>query len=175
MLAEETCLAGVPPLAPAELAARLETRVRLRGVDPGQLAEGEVERVMIPMLAPPPVLANRFGAAGAELNPLTGYSVFASLARADEAAARLLESGRLPDHGSRWSAAALRALLRLSPQGVVELFDAFGRLPATAQRAVLDGHPAATRLLPALARQWLLMPGRARGELILASARGARP
>ncbi|HET9126926.1 MAG TPA: lycopene cyclase family protein [Propionibacteriaceae bacterium] len=174
VLAEETCLAGDPPLPRSELASRLTARLALHGVEPRDWRGADVERVLIPMLPPPPVLPNRFGAAGDELNPITGYSVFASLARADGAARTLLGSGRLPVRGDPWRRAALRALLRLGPRGVVDLFDAFGRLPADAQRVILDAHAPARRLVGALARQWALMPPRGRGDLIVATAKGVR-
>lgn len=171
VLAEETCLAGDPPLGRDELVTRLGERLAHRGLHPHEWRHCDTETVRIPMLAPPASVTNRFGAAGHELNPITGYSVFASLARADEAAAELLRTGGLGAGSGPWRPLALGALLNLRPDAVVELFDAFGRLPATAQRAVFDPHAATPRLLGALARQWALMPWRDRPRLVGATIR----
>lgn len=171
VLAEETCLAGLPPLPEAELAERLHWRLIRAGVDPAVLAAGEVEHVRIPMTPPRGGLPDRFGSAAGELNPITGYSVFASLAAADDAARTLLETERLRPRRDPWRPLALGALLQLRPDGVVGLFDAFGRLPARQQRVVLDAHAPAPALLAALARQWTLMPAAVRAGLVAATVR----
>lgn len=174
VLAEETCLAGRPPIDRTELAHRLGVRLTRADIDPRHWRGAEVERVHIPMLAPDPEYRNSFGAAGDELNPITGYSVFASLAAADGVALSLLagtrvRSGRIADGVRR---AALDALLQLDGRGTVELFDAFGHLGVDAQRAVLDPTVPAGALLGALGRQWTLMSPQGRIALVLATVKG---
>ncbi|GAA1373111.1 lycopene cyclase family protein [Luteococcus sanguinis] len=175
VLAEETCLAGRPPIERTELAHRLGVRLSRAGVDARHWRGAEVERVHIPMLPPPAEVPNRFGAAGAEVNPITGYSVFASLAAVDDAARSLLATGSLPDVPRPWRRIALEALLQLDGRGTVDLFDAYGRLPQRAQRAVLDPHSSQPDLLAALGRQWALMTPRGRLALVTATARGWMP
>ncbi|HIW29792.1 MAG TPA: hypothetical protein H9987_07240 [Candidatus Luteococcus avicola] len=172
VLAEETCLAGRPPIERTELAHRLGVRLGRAGVEARHWRGAQVERVHIPMLPPPAEVPNRFGAAGAEVNPITGYSVFASLAAADDAARSLLATGSLPDVPRPWRRIALEGLLQLDGRGTVNLFDAFGRLPQRAQRAVLDPHSSQPDLLAALGRQWALMTPRGRLALVAATARG---
>lgn len=192
ILAEETCLAGDPAIEVPELAERLSVRLALQGVDVAPWRDaGDVEEVRIPMLPPPvgndadagspsgDVTLLRFGSAGSELNPITGYSVFAALAGADDMAgtvARLLSSApALPTTPGASSPRplALGALLELRPDDTVELFDAFGRLPASAQQAVFDPRSGTPRLLSALAQQWARMPARSKLALIRATAAGA--
>lgn len=186
LLAEETCLAGRPPVPQRELARRLRTRLRSHGIGDAELAGAEVERVHIAMLPPTPVLATpvvapgparllRFGAAGEQVNPITGYSVFASLAAADDLAATLA-AGRLPappDSTAGWMRrTALEALLQLDGDGTLELFDAFGRLPGHLQRAVLEPDTPAPGVLAALGRQATLLPPRRQAGLVAATAKG---
>lgn len=178
VLAEETCLAGRPPIPDVELTRRLHRRLTRHGIAPSTVAGAEVERVHIAMLPPArrrgaaPV--HRFGAAGRQVNAITGYSVFASLAAADGVALSLLagtgvRSGRIADGVRR---AALDALLQLDGRGTVELFDAFGHLGVDAQRAVLDPTVPAGALLGALGRQWTLMSPQGRIALLLATVKG---
>lgn len=173
VLAEETCLVGAPPLSARELEGRLRARLGRHGVSARALADAPAEHVRIPMTAPAaPAGVLRFGSAGDQLNPITGYSVFASLAAADDWAASLL-AGRPPSRRrDPWRPLALRALLASSATGTVELFDAFGRLPVADQRAVLDPQAPASALLAAMGRQWWRQPGAGRVRLIGATARG---
>lgn len=166
LLVEETCLAGRPALDGARLRRRLSERLRRHGVGPDAIEGARREEVSIPLLRPgrgtPGVL--RFGAAGGQGNPVTGYSVFQSLAEAD-ATARSILSGAAPPGRDRPSALrrlALRALLRSRAGVVRELFDAFARLPPRAQRTILDPRAEAAPLLLAMTRQAALMPPRAR-------------
>lgn len=173
VLAEETCLAGDPAVEIDELARRLTTRLARYGIDAHTWqGAGDVEVVRIPMLPPPPSRLPRFGSAGGELNPITGYSVFASLAAADTAARSLLATGTIPRRRSP-RRLALDALLGLAPDDVVDLFDAFGRLPAASQQAVFDPHASTARLFGALAGQWARMPVRAKSALVRATLAGA--
>lgn len=174
VLAEETCLVGDPPIAEDELALRLSRRLASHGVASEAVAGSAVERVRIPMSTPGGGLPDRFGSLAGELNPITGYSVFASLSSADAAAGRILATGRLRPGRDRWRPLALRALLQLPPEGVVDLFEAFGVLPTASQRTILDAHATTPRLLSTLARQWWEMPWRGRGGLVRASALGLR-
>lgn len=174
VLAEETSLAARPALDRQVLAARLSARLGLHGIGLAATRDAEVERVHIAMLPPVRVVPPAFGAAGDQLNPISGYSVFASLADADDAARHLLAGGRLPRSRAPWRRTSLEALLQLDAEATVDLFDAFGRLPAGAQHAVLDPAVPQRRLLAALARQAALMPAGGRHELVVATARGVR-
>lgn len=170
LLVEETCLAGDPALPLPELRRRGIARLRAAGV-PDQAREDGVERVHIP-LVPVPRSGDRFGAAGAQLNPISGYSVFASLAQADTVADRLLAGDEVGGAMSPWRLAALSALLRLDGDATAALFDAFGRLDFADQAAVMDPATPGPRLVAALARQWAGMP-LARGTgLVGATLRG---
>ncbi|MCT1458060.1 lycopene cyclase family protein [Aestuariimicrobium sp. p3-SID1156] len=175
VLAEETCLAGSPALRSAELERRLGARLDLLGVPEEARRAAEVERVHIPLThlprgsgVPP------FGAAGDQLNPITGYSVFASLAQADDVLDAVL-GGRpvAAPRGTRaLRLAALGAVLKLSGDATVQLFDAFARLSVADQRAVMDPATPATELVAALTRQWAAMPGPDRFRLVSATAQG---
>lgn len=173
-IVEETCLAATPAVPVAQLRLRLEERTSRYGITAEQIDRAPIEHVMIPMQAPPPgPVKARFGAAGEELNAITGYSVFASLARADEAAHTLITTGTLRVRPSPWRSAALDAVLALRPDGVFELFEGFGQLSPEHMRAVFDPHTPAPHLLAALATQWGNMPLRAKGALIAATTKGA--
>ncbi|WP_162182371.1 cytochrome P450 [Nigerium massiliense] len=182
ILAEETSLAAAPPLGQRELARRLRVRLHRAGVPDatidGAVASGAVERVAIPLVAAPrsvDVGVVRFGAAGAQSNPVTGYSVFASLQQADALATTLL-SGTGPASAARPQSnvrvAAMAAVTRLDGDRTRELFDAFARLPRAEQRAVFD--PATSRgpLIAALGRQALRLRPSAVAALTRATARG---
>lgn len=176
-LLEETCLAGEPPLPPAELQRRLHRRLQRYGVPPDAI-EGPgatIERVRIPMLPsaadPLPDRVIRFGAAGGQLNPITGYSALASLRDTDTWVNALTrgDPGRLPQRPDPLARTALGAFLQLSPAATVELFDAFARLPTEQQRVVFDGRGAG--FPAALFAQWQAMPPAGRLALIAATAR----
>ena len=175
VLAEETCLAGSPALRSAELERRLGVRLGLLGVPEEARRAAEVERVHIPLThLPRGSGVPRFGAAGDQLNPITGYSVFASLAQADDFLDAVL-GGRpvaAPRGTPALRLAALGAVLKLSGDATVQLFDAFARLSAADQRAVMDPATPATELVAALTRQWAAMPGPDRFRLVSATAQG---
>lgn len=179
VLAEETCLAGAPPLTPDLLQARLSERLARHGVDPAAVAAAPSERVWIPLLAAArPAGTNRFGAGGHQLNPVSGYSVMASLRSADAAARSLLQHGKLPrtPRGTRaLRVTALRAVTRLGGDQTMELFDAFGRLGAERQTDVLDPAADAPRLLAALGSQAGRMRPHHFPGLVRATAGGLTP
>lgn len=193
-LVEETCLAGVPGPDHDSLRRRLRERLRHHGVHLSALdaAEGGAaaadparggafEYVTIPMVQAPRRMAGpgadrvvRFGSAGAQHNPVTGYSVFASLGAVDRVVDRLvggapLTSPRLTPLVRR---VAQRAVLRLPPDQVMALFDAFGRLPAERQRAVFDPAADAGEVLAAFTGQFWRMPPASKAALIAATMPG---
>lgn len=177
VLLEETCLVGDPGPDLAELRRRLRRRLALLGVAGDAVDDAPQELVTLAMQAAPrersPVV--RFGAAGAQHNPITGYSVFASLRSVDAVVhglATALLTGRpprLPAAPPPVRRAALRALLRLSPNDTMELFDAFGRLPTAHQRAVLDAGERGPRLVAALTAQFARLPRRSGVALVRAT------
>ncbi|NYE00643.1 lycopene beta-cyclase [Kineosphaera limosa] len=120
-------------------------------------------------------LVVRFGAAGAQHNPITGYSAFASLAAVDNFVERITgavrEGSRLAVPGGPPLArhAALRALLRLSPDDTLALFDAFGRLPAQRQYDILDARATDRHLIAALTAQFRRLPPRSALALLRAT------
>ena len=101
----------------------------------------------------------RFGAAGAQNNPFSGYTFFASMAAADEWAQRIADDD-MPrsDEPLFVRRRALHGVLNLSPDNTFALFDAFGRLPTAYQRAVLDAGTPMSKLVVGMTRQFLLMP-----------------
>ncbi|GAB2673834.1 lycopene cyclase family protein [Gordonia jinhuaensis] len=159
ILLEETCLAGDPALPVAELRDRLRMRI-------GALAERprRTETVSFTLLPrhrrPWRTLVPEFGAAGGLKNPVTGYSVGASLAAADPVA-RAVAGGREP-MASLWSRPAravhrlrlrgLAALLALDPTETVDFFDTFLALPVAAQRAYLTGRTDVRGVTAAMGR-----------------------
>lgn len=174
-LIEETCLAGSPGTSQTELRRRLLLRAERAGVDPAIITAGEVERVVIPLVRQgrSRVRVFRFGAAGAQTNPFSGYSAFASLAAADRLATVVglgLRRSRLPsDHPGPVRRRALAALLRLSADDTMALFDAFARLPIADQLAILDPTTPPAALAGCLARQWWRLPPLRRIGLVRAS------
>lgn len=178
VLLEETCLAAAPGLPIPELKARLRRRLVGRGVAESAVDHPlEREVVRIPMrgrgwAAAPGAIA--VGTAGRGGNLVTGYSVAHSLARADALAGELA-SGHIPAHADPGGPAdvfremGLRALLRLDVDGTLALFDAFGRLPARAQRDFMSRDSAAPGLANAMWGMFLRMPVRDKGRLIAAT------
>lgn len=163
VLLEETCLAGDPGLGQDELRQRLVHRLGTFGIGGDDLADAEVERVSIPLQRRGKHAEGvlRFGAAGAENNPFSGYTFFASLAAVDRVAAAALRDevpGR--DQPLFVRRRALHGLVNLSPDDTFALFDAFGRLPGRQQRAVLDADTPLPTLVAAMTRQFSLMPVR---------------
>lgn len=175
MLLEETCLAAAPGMPIPELKARLRRRLIHRGVAPSAIDHPlEREVVRIPMRgrglrAAPGVIA--VGTAGRGGNLVTGYSVAHSLLRAD-ALAREFAAGRVPKHADPRGPAdvfremGLRALLRLDIDGTLGLFDAFGRLPARAQRDFMSRDSTGPELAKAMWGMFVRMPVRDKGRLI---------
>ncbi len=163
VLLEETCLAGDPGLTQEDLRRRLLQRLERHGLGAADIADAEVERVSIPLVRPgrhtDGVL--RFGAAGAQNNPFSGYTFFASLAAVDLVVAAALR-GEMPrrDQPLFVRRRALHGLLHLSPDDTYALFDAFGRLSPDQQRAVLDADTRLPQLVAAMTRQFSLMPAR---------------
>lgn len=172
VLIEETCLAGDPALSTGELRRRLGVRAAGFGIASAELSGQLPEFVQIAVLRRPrPGIG--FGAAGPQLNPISGYSVFASLQQVDALVSSLL-SGRLPADTSARALrrTALGALLHLSGDATMALFDAFGRLDPTAQRAVLQPDASARALVGAFWSQWAAMPLAGKLGLIGATVRG---
>lgn len=161
VLLEETNLAGAPGLGQEELRGRLLRRLEGFGIGASDVAAAEVERVSIPLVrrghAVPGVV--RFGAAGAQNNPFSGYTFFASLAAADGLVAHVVRGG-VPgrDRPLLVRRRALHGLLNLSSDDTFFLFDAFGRLSTAQQRAVLDADTPLPQLVAAMTRQFSLMP-----------------
>lgn len=173
VLVEETCLAGKPALGAGELRSRLLERLARHGIAGSDVEGAESELVAIPLVRRgrplPGVL--RFGAAGAQHNPISGYSVFQALHSVDSFA-RSIVSGETPRFGrgpGPLRAMALRAVLRARPEVVVELFDAFARLDVADQRAVLDADTPQSRMALAMARQAMRMPRDALWGLVRAT------
>ena len=163
VLLEETCLAGDPGLGQDELRRRLLKRLEGSGIGVAVIEDAEVERVSIPLVRRGRSVGGvlRFGAAGAQNNPFSGYTFFASLAALDAVVAELA-AGRVPrrDEPLLVRRRALHGLLNLSPDDTFALFDAFARLPTEQQRAVLDADTPMPRLVAAMTRQFALMPAR---------------
>ncbi len=171
VLMEETCLAGHPAPGQQELRRRLMIRLALAGLAGEDLADLEVERVSIPLVRRGPRVRGvwRFGAAGAQNNPFSGYTFFASLAAVDEWVERIAADD-MPrsDEPLLVRRRALHGVLNLSPDDTFALFDAFGRLPTAQQQAVLDASTPMPLLVAAMTNQFMLM--RLRPSLGLARA-----
>ncbi|WP_158600693.1 lycopene cyclase family protein [Tessaracoccus antarcticus] len=161
VLLEETCLAGAPGLSQGELRRRLLRRLELSGLGGDQVSGAEVERVSIPLVRRGGHIQGvmRFGAAGQQNNPFSGYTFFASLSAVDGVVAQAVR-GELPgrDQPLFVRRRALHGVLNLSPDDTYALFDAFGRLSPAHQRAVLDADTPGANLVAAMARQFTLMP-----------------
>ena len=178
VLLEETCLAAAPGLPVDELRARLRRRLVRRGVEPAVVDDPVAREVVrIPMRgrgARPPRGVLAVGTGGRGGNVVTGYSVAHSLLTADPLARRLL-TGPPPDRvdpagpADLVREAGLRALLRLDVPGTLDLFDAFGRLPAARQRAFWSRESGAAQLAGAMWGMFVRMPARSRAELARAT------
>lgn len=178
VLAEETSLAATPAMDRALLRHRLAVRLRRHGVAAHEMAAAPTERVHIPLLPAPrpavpgPAQVHRFGSAGHQLNPISGYSVGSSLQQADELARALLEHRSWPSRSADPRRLALAALDRLGGDATMELFGAFSRMPSSAQRTVLDPRTSTRPVLAAMGRQWWTMAPRHRPALVAATAAG---
>ncbi len=174
VLVEETCLAGHPAPGQGELRRRLLIRLAAAGVRNEDVAGLEVERVSIPLVRRGSRVPDvwRFGAAGAQNNPFSGYTFFASLAAIDGWVERVasLDMPRR-DEPLFVRRRALHGVLNLSPDDTLALFDAFGRLPTEQQRAVLDASTPLPKLVAAMTKQFMLMPAGASVGLARATLR----
>lgn len=178
VLLEETALAAAPAVDLPELRRRLRTRLLRRGVDPAAVDHPlATEHVVIPMRgrdAPPPAGTIAVGVGGRGGNIVTGYSVAHSLRTAPALAATLAAGGEprpptAPAGAQALREAGLRALLRLSVDGTLDLFDAFGRLPADSQRAFLSRSAGPGPLLGSMWRMFATMPPRGKADLVRAT------
>ncbi|MEV6769237.1 lycopene cyclase family protein [Nocardia sp. NPDC051030] len=167
VLLEETCLAGRPALDTTVLRARLEHRLRSRGI--ALTGTEQIERVRFPVHGGRPS-PRTFGAAGALMHPATGYSLATSLRLADTVAAgdSIWPASARSVHFLRM--AGLRALLALPPHEVPAFFDAFFTLPATSQRAYLSGRDDLPGTTTAMAALFAALPWRLRRPLLGAVA-----
>ncbi|MGD9791864.1 MAG: lycopene cyclase family protein [Acidimicrobiia bacterium] len=115
-LVEETALASRPALAEEPLRARLLHRLGWDGQFDDLVRRGDVvgtEQVRIPMgIAPlrPHAAVLAFGAAGGMVNPVTGYSVAASLREAPRLAVTVGEGVRARDTGTLIAQSAFDAI-----------------------------------------------------------------
>ncbi len=177
VLLEETCLAGHPAPDQRELRRRLLVRLAGAGVAAEDIADLEVERVSIPLVRRGPRITGvwRFGAAGAQNNPFSGYTVFASLKAVDEWVQRVANNDTPRTHEPPFiRRRALHGVLNLSPDDTFALFDAFGRLPTAQQQAVLDADTSTGRLVAAMTKQFMLMPTKPSIGLAQATLRPGR-
>ncbi|GGK38786.1 lycopene cyclase family protein [Nocardia camponoti] len=169
MLFEETCLAGLPALDPSVLRARLEHRLRGRGIDADSAST--VERVRFRVDGG---RRGAFGAAGGFTHPATGYSVATSLALADP----FLDGVNLWSPRARavtaLRRAGLRTLLRLRPDQVPAFFDLFFALPPDTQRAYLSGYDDLAGTVAAMRALFAAAPLSLRTTMATASARISR-
>jgi lycopene beta-cyclase len=179
VLLEETCLAGLPAPDPADLAGRLRSRLRRRGVAERAVEEPlAVELVRIPLLPPPPPtgqLVGAFGTAGGYGHAATGYSV-ASMLEAVPAVVHALATGHpLPEPRSAAATGlhrlGLDAMLHADDGTLRQLFGAFGRLDSRRQLWFLDGSSPSYQVAGAMWRMWLGMPARAKVGLVRAVGR----
>lgn len=178
VLLEETCLAAAPGLPIDDLKLRLRTRLLARGVNRAAIeAPLGREVVRIPMLgrgAPAPDGVLAVGTAGRGGHLVTGYSVAHSLAAADPLAEAIAE-GDVPGQVDRFGiseflrGAGLRALLRLDLPGTMALFEGFGNLSVSDQKAFMSRDSNAGEMARAMWGMFLHMPARDRLRLISAT------
>lgn len=167
VLLEETCLAGMPAPHPDDLAARLRSRLRRRGVSQDVIDNPlAVERVRIPLVPRPRISDDprvaAFGTAGGHGHAATGYSV-ASMLEAVPATVVALGSGRpVPAPRDPLTTAlhglGVRALLRADHATVRGLFAAFARLEARQQHWFLDATSPSYQVGAAMWSMWASMP-----------------
>ncbi|MEZ4265958.1 MAG: lycopene cyclase family protein [Myxococcota bacterium] len=169
---EETALASRPAASLSYLRARLEARLRNRGVR--VVRELDVERCLIPMDAPPPDRRQRvvgIGGAASLVHPATGYMLVHTMRvaqRLADAVAAGVAAGASPPRlaKSAWRAVwpasdrhlhAFYSLGRdltmgLDAAGTRDFFEAFFSLPPDAVRAYLSREVAPARTLLAMTR-----------------------
>jgi lycopene beta-cyclase len=149
VLLAETSLAHRPGVPISELRARLLTRLRGHGIDPGN---APVERVHIPLDHLPSAGSGRvvrFGAAAGLVHPATGYGVADALRLAPRVAEAIATGGPAAARRVVWPAraravhrlrrAGLSTLLSLAPEETAAFFERFFALPPDRQRAYLSG------------------------------------
>lgn len=178
-LVEETCLAGRPATTLGTLAERNVHRTDAPAT--GRSPE-EVDFGLYPDTAPWRGRgALRFGAAGGQMHPATGYSIAASLNAADRLAAAIARgedpAAALWDRAARWTyrlrLLGLAVLLGFDGRALCAFFDVFFRLPVPRQRAYLNG---AGDLRGTAATMWAVFRGLGwplRRRLIVATVRAA--
>ncbi|MGB7362105.1 MAG: lycopene cyclase family protein [Rhodococcus sp. (in: high G+C Gram-positive bacteria)] len=142
VLLEETCLIGRPGLSGKELSRRLFVRLAARGVSVA--GDEPIERVRFAMRAPTERVQGALttGTRSPALHPATGYSVAASLRRADRIVDTLTADASVDSAGGR-GVAALRsiganALLSFPGDALAPFFDHFFDMPEHKQRAYLS-------------------------------------
>lgn len=163
-LLEETCLAGSPPIAFAELRVRLLRRLSEAGISPVDVADVPVERVWFALRSrtdkPWADTTLRYGAAGGLMHPATGYSVASSMREADVVVNAVLQQ-RDPRKAlwptparvvHRLRSRGLSSLLGLEPTEVVEFFDRFFDMPIDNQRTYLSSRADPAGMASAMTR-----------------------
>lgn len=186
---EETSLARRPALPLPQLEARLARRL----AGSGAVACGHVERCLIPMGGPRPLLDQpllAFGAAAGLVHPATGYQLSRSLSLADPLAEALATAlahdpataaaagwGLLWPRGRQRAWAlfdyGLEVLLGLDRAGLDQFFSLFFALPEAEWRTFLAGDPAPEALRVAMLRLFARADGPTRLAL-LGRGNGAR-
>ncbi|WP_369797468.1 lycopene cyclase family protein [Nocardia sp. CNY236] len=172
MLLEETCLAGRPALSGSDLRARLDHRLRCRGIP--RTGEDSVEHVRFPVQGGHPS-AYRFGAAGGFLHPATGYSVGATLLAADDMAMGRQVWPATASVVHQLRKAGLRALLAIPPQDLPLFFDTFFTLPPATQRAYLSGRTDLGGTVAAMSSLFTALPTQLRWRIAAATLAIAPP
>ncbi|WP_162245405.1 MULTISPECIES: lycopene cyclase family protein [unclassified Rhodococcus (in: high G+C Gram-positive bacteria)] len=154
VLLEETCLVGRPGLPFSELSRRLTVRLEGRGLSP--TGDEPVERVRFAMRPPATTVAGVLttGTRSPALHTATGYSVAASLRRADAITGAVLTGGRVDTVRSR-TVNRLRsigadALLDLAPGAIATFFDTFFDMSDASQRAYLSSDDDVTGMSRAM-------------------------
>lgn len=158
VLLEETCLVGCPGITLDELRRRLTRRLSSRGLELS--GDETVERVRFAMRPPARVVrgAVTTGTRSPALHTATGYSVAASLRRADAIASAARRGDRRVDSPAARAVTRLRsvgaeALLSFPPAATARFFDRFFEMPEALQRAYLssdDDLPGMSRAMMTL-------------------------
>lgn len=185
-LVEETSLAARPAVSFDALEKRLSARLAARKICAGSVEE--VERCLIPMNSPLPLLDQRvvgFGAAASMVHPATGYQMATMLRTAPELAetvahalggdaASPVEAARLAWE-TIWPRERLRAhkmwlfgldcLLGLDAAGTREFFEAFFSLPEAQWQGYMSGTLGYAEIARAMWSLFRLAPMSLRVEL----------
>ncbi len=179
---EETVLVGRPPGDPSEWLEPLRERLHARLADSALAAAElvEVERCIIPMGGPLPMLDQRtlaFGGAASFVHPATGYMLTQVLRRKDRVAdtiASVLAEPRSPSQAAHevwraiWTTAEIRAwrlfgfgmevLLELDRAGIEQFFGEFFALPEPRWRGFLSASAPASSLMATMLRYFASAP-----------------